>query len=417
MSQSRREFLKSVVGASTVLSLSPATPSFLTRTALAAGPVRETEDTVLVVLQLSGGNDGLNTVVPYDDDVYGRGRSTLRLTGSEVHKIDDSLGFHPQMQSFQRLYREGRLSVVQGVGYPKSNRDHDGALRDWHTAQPGEGTAQTGWLGRAIDQEAYGDGAQVTGALVSPIPLPFALNAERAVVPSMRTAEQWIMRASDEERSHRERLLKAIDKCEAGPQDQLVDLVRRGTLAAHAGSKQVEDVLRRPSEMADYPGFTLAKHLRTVAELIRADLGIRIFFTELGGGGIGGFDNHANQRDNHAALLREFSESVSAFMNDLQKARRLDRVVLMTFSEFGRTVSENGRRGTGHGAAAPVFLAGGRLKGGLVGRHPSLSDLEGDAPKFHTDFRRVYATMLDRWLGFDSQPILGKAYEPLDAFA
>jgi uncharacterized protein (DUF1501 family) len=179
----------------------------------------------------------------------------------------------------------------------------------------------------------------------------------------------------------------------------------------------VEAVLRDARETVKYPDFTLARELKTIAELVRADVGIRIFFTELGGGGIGGFDNHADQRDNHAALLRELSASITAFAEDLHSARLLDRVVLMTFSEFGRSLSEYGRRGTGHGAAAPIFLAGGRLKGGLVGKHPPLTDLEEDAPRFHTDYRRVYATVLERWLGFDARTALGDRYEPLDVFA
>ena len=157
--------------------------------------------------------------------------------------------------------------------------------------------------------------------------------------------------------------------------------------------------------------------LRTIAQLIRADLGIRIFFTELGGGDIGGFDNHANQRDNHAAVLNQLSESVAAFVGDLARDKLLDRVLLMTFSEFGRTLVENGRRGTDHGEAAPAFLAGGRVKGGLTGPHPSMTELENGGPKHHTDFRRVYATVLDRWLGIDSEPVLGGKFQPLDVLA
>ena len=151
-------------------------------------------------------------------------------------------------------------------------------------------------------------------------------------------------------------------------------------------------------------------------ELIRAEVGIRIFFAELGGGGIGGFDNHANQRDNHASVLAQLSDSVADFADDLARHKCLQRVCLMTFSEFGRTLSENGRRGTGHGAAAPVFLVGGRLRAGLIGKHPSLTDLDQDAPKFHTDFRRLYATVLDDWLGLDSRAVLGAKFETLDLF-
>jgi uncharacterized protein (DUF1501 family) len=146
-------------------------------------------------------------------------------------------------------------------------------------------------------------------------------------------------------------------------------------------------------------------------------VGIRVYFVELGGGGIGGFDNHANQRDNHAALLREMSASIAAFVSQLQREDLLSRVLLMTFSEFGRTVTENGRRGTDHGAAAPVFLAGGRVPGGMFGPHPSLTDLDQDALKFSVDYRSLYATVLDRWLGLDPVAILGQNYAMIDVIA
>ena len=166
-----------------------------------------------------------------------------------------------------------------------------------------------------------------------------------------------------------------------------------------------------------YPDLGLARSLHTVAQLIRAELGIRIFYTELGGDGFGGFDNHANQRGNHGALLHQLSEATAAFTDDLRRDRLLDRVVLMTFSEFGRTVAENGRRGTGHGSAAPMFLVGGGIRSGLIGQHPNLTDLENGGTRHHTDFRSVYATVLDHWLGLDSQAILGATFPPVALFS
>jgi len=399
-----------------MLSLAPTVPTFLGRSALAAAQKRDTADTALVVLQLSGGNDGLNTVVPYADDAYGRARRTLRLTGSEVHKIDSSLGFHPNTQAFWQLYQEGQLGIVHGVGYPNSNRNHEIAMRDWHTAHPGDPACQTGWVGRAIDQADQSDQADIPGVFVGPIARPFGLNAERSVVPSVRSMEQLTLRTAPGSADGASRQVREALKQSSTGNNPLADYVRGGTLTAYAGSRQVQEVLRDADGAGEYPPFGFAESLKTVAQLIRANLGIRIFFAELGGGDIGGFDNHASQRDNHAALLRQLSESVAAFVRDLKQAGALNRVVLMTFSEFGRTLTENGRRGTNHGAAAPVFLAGGQLRGGLVGEHPSLTDLDQDAQKPHTDFRRVYATMLDRWLGFDSKAILGDKYEPLDVF-
>ena len=416
MSHTRREMLKASLGASVLLSLDHTVPSFLSRTAGASVTRHASDETVLVVLQLSGGNDGLNTVVPYADDAYARNRSTLRLSAKDVHKIGDSLlGFHPRMQAFHRLFDAGHLSVVQGVGYPNSNRDHEAAMQDWHTAQPGQTNPQTGWLGRAVDVVCGDPAADVPAVSVGTIATPLILTAAKAVVPSVRSLEPLQLRTGPGSTdAHRRQLAKAAELPRAGVRNPLLDYVRSSTTTAYTKSKQVEEVTRRKTASGPYPSMRLAQALRTVAQLIRADLGIRIFLAEPSGGGLGGFDNHASQRDNHAALLHQLSESVAAFVNDLDRDGLLDRVLLMTFSEFGRTVAENGRRGTGHGAAAPVFLAGGKLRGGLIGERPSLTDLDNGAPKPHTDFRRLYATMLDSWLGFDSQAVLGKKYEPLD---
>ncbi len=422
MSSTRREFLKSAVGGSTVISLAPVLPSLLAQAAARASEpgtdgAGSDGDTILVVVQLSGGNDGLNTVVPYDDDTYGRNRSTLRLTAAEVHKIESSLGFHPRMQAYWQLYQEGVASVIQGVGYPKNDRSHDVALREWHTARPGDATCQTGWLGRAIDSVVEPNSPVARGVFVGAIATPFALNAERSVVPSIAAAEQCIVRETGATGRDSASTQRASTAGSQVSDNSLVEHVRRSSVTAHAGSQRIRQVLGSVADGADYPSLQLAGSLKTVAQLIRAELGARIFFTELGGGGIGGFDNHAGQRDNHAALLSQFSESVTAFARDLQHDGTLNRVLLMTFSEFGRTLSENGRRGTGHGAAAPCLLVGGKLRGGLIGQHPSLTDLDNDAPKFHTDYRRVYATALEKWLGFDSRFVLGRDYEPLDIFA
>ena len=413
MLSTRRDFLKTALGTSTLMSLASATPDFLIRSAMAAGR-RNDRDTVLVVLQLTGGNDGLNTVVPYADDEYGRNRTTLRLPTNELHKVDASLGFHPRMEAFLRLYKDGYLTIVQGAGSPISDQNHERALRMWHTADPQQPQRQTGWLGRAVDQAWTPTQADTAAVFVGPIVRPFALNAENVVVPSFRSTEDLTIR--------RQHATDAAQPPSAGSGSEtrssafggatLLQFVRQSTLDARAKSERIEAAIKGVG--GDYPSFGLARDLRTVAQLMRAGIGIRIFLVELGGGGLGGFDNHANQLGNHCALLNQLAESVAAFIYDLKRDKQLDRVLLMTFSEFGRTVRENGRRGTDHGAAAPMFLAGGRLKGGLVGSHPSLTDLDKGALKVHTDFRRVYATVLDRWLGFESEPVLGGRFEPLD---
>ncbi len=421
MASSRRDFLKQSLGVSTLLSLSPTVPAFLARAA-AAATQRDDRDTVLIVVQLSGGNDGLNTVVPYADDEYGRSRSTLRLTAGRVLKIDSQLGLHPRMPGFRQLLREGHLGIVQGVGYPNPNQGHFESMRIWQTASPGGASScQTGWLGRVADGLGRLQDTRVPAVFVGEIERPFALNAQRAIVPSLRSLDQWTLRpmpGPEDAVAQRRRLAQAAATAGGNANNSLLDFLQRGTLAAQATSRQIEDVARQlaPAAGTEYPPLQFARRLRTIAQLIRAEQGIRIFFTELGGQEPGGFDNHAGQRDNHAALLGQLSESVAALVADLARDKLLDRVLLMTFSEFGRTTGENGRRGTDHGSAAPLFLVGGRVRGGLIGRHPDLRQLENNGQKFHTDFRRVYATVLDRWLGLDSQALLGERHPPLDLF-
>jgi uncharacterized protein (DUF1501 family) len=414
MTYSRRDFLKSMVGASSFLSLAPTFPTFLQHAAAAAESAGARGENVLIVLQLSGGNDGLNTVVPYADDAYGRNRNTLRLTESQVIRIDSYQGFHPELTGFQQLLQAGALAVVHGVGYPKNSRDHDQAMREWHTARPGEPQYPTGWIGRTVDLIERSDSANVPAMFVGPIAPPFALNAEASVVPSLRSPQQLTRTALSGKPAASADVGKTAPQASGAAGNPLIGAVSHATQAADMMSQRVEAILSADASRAAYPAYTLAQQLRMVAQLIRADLGIRIFFVELGGGGIGGFDNHANQRDNHAALLREMSASFTALMGDLKRENLMSRVLLMTFSEFGRTLTENGRRGTDHGAAAPVFLVGGSVKGGLVGKHPSLTDLDQDGLTFHIDYRRLYATVLHSWLGFDARPILGDEHEVLD---
>ncbi|MHC4176227.1 MAG: DUF1501 domain-containing protein [Planctomycetota bacterium] len=419
MSHTRRDFLKASLGTSALMSVGAGVPTLLSRSALAAASNGNAAETILVVVQLAGGNDGLSTVVPYEDDEYHRSRPTLREVAKRVHKIDSLLGLHPQMQAFMRLYKEGHLSILHGVGYPNPNGDHAAAMRDWQTARPHQTNCQTGWLGRVIDDVCGRGQTDVPAVFVGQIPRPLTLNAEKAVVPSIRSLQQCTLHTMPgpaDGQAHQRRLAELARLPRTGTKHPTLDFLRRSSLEAYAGSRRVEAAARAQDSAgaAQYPPFQFAQMLGIVAQLIRAELGIRIYYTELGGAEPGGFDNHANQRHNHGALLRQLSESVAAFVDDLKRDKLLDRVLLMTFSEFGRTVKENGRRGTGHGSAAPVFLAGGKLEGGLVGEHPNLTDLENGGQKFHTDFRRVYATVLDRWLGFDSQSALGEKFQPLD---
>ena len=376
---------------------------FLARAAALAAAQPDHSGAILVALQLAGGNDGLNTVVPYEDDRYGRARTTLRLAGSQVHKLDASLGLHPELGGLARLYHEGHLSVVQGVGYPNMHRDHIIGMQSWQTASPSP-LEQMGWLGRVADRYADPDRGSVPAAFVGRIAPPTAVRSRETIVPTIRQAQDWTLANP------------SSAPADVPRSDALLNVVAHSTAAAFASAQRTAEVLKAARGLP-YPDLPLAQSFRTVAQLIRAGLGLRIFLVEQGGASPGEFDNHANQAVNHAVSLRELSQSVTAFCDDLAHDRLLDRVLVMTFSEFGRTLTENGRHGTGHGAAAPVFLAGGRLKGGLVGKHPSLTDLDNDAPKPHTDFRSVYATVLESWLGIPASPILGPGFAPLDVLS
>ncbi len=403
MSHTRRNFLKGALGASVFMPFGAAMPNLLTSPAMAAKK-RDDRDTVLVLVQLSGGNDGLNTVVPYADDEYGRNRSTLRMPTKDLHKINSYIGFHPRMGSFMRLYKEGRLTIVRGVGSPYPDRSHENAMRVWHTADPDNLGRQRGWLGRAVDNEWTPTTTNAPAVFVGAISRPFALNARNVIIPSVRSGGDLVASQAG----------GAVELSRINTDKSLLSFVRQCRASGYANSRRIEAAAKRAGGTAEYPAFGLAGDLRTVAQLIRADIGIRIFLVELGGGGIGGFDNHANQLGNHCAMLHQLSESIAGFVDDLNGDKLLDRVLLMTFSEFGRILKENGRRGTNHGNAAPTFFAGGKLKGGLVGTHPSLTDLDNGALKHDIDFRRVYATVLDKWLGFESQLTLDKQYKPLN---
>lgn len=412
MKATRRDFLKTAVGASALVSLTRLAPSFLCRTASAADSQGAGgKGTSLVVVQLSGGNDGLNCIVPYANDVYARSRTTLRLTASDVLRVNDDWGFHPEMKECRALFDEGLFAAVQGVGYDKSSREHPDAERDWHTAKPGDRRCQTGWIGRFADGVCDLHPGTAPAAMVSNVTRPLGLISERAIIPTLRSTADAMIKAETHAAAHSE-ARRLIGSAGVETLNPMLDLVRSSSLDARKATRAILDA--SPGSNAGYPDTRLAANLRDVATLIRAGAGFRVFYTVLGGDGFGGFDNHAFQKDHHASLLRELSGAIGAFIRDLDRDGLSSNVMLMTISEFGRTLTENGRHGTNHGAAAPLFLAGGALRGGLIGAPPDLQDLEGDAPRSQIDFRQVYATVLERWLGCDPMPIIGQRFEPLE---
>lgn len=404
MKTTRRSFL-TVAGSSALVSFAPQVPLFLRRAVAAeAASGEEGGDNVLVVVQLSGGNDGLNTVIPYGDDVYHRNRFSLDVGRNNVRKINDYVGLHPQMDGLSQLLEDGHLAIVQGVGYPNPNRSHFESMDIWHTARRDVPTQPTGWLGRGLDaaQQSGGDLPAVhLGGEVQPL----ALTGRDVPVPSLQSLDGFRLRTGGDAQLKRTILAAAESKRNG---DELLGFLQSNTSAAFLASQRVERAVKDYQTSASYPQSGLARKLRSVAQLIKAGLKTRIYYLTLGG-----FDTHANQRDAHAALLRELSGAVHAFLEDVAAGGHGQRLLLMTFSEFGRRVKENASGGTDHGAAAPMFLAGQNVNSGLIGEHPSLTDLEDGDVKFHTDFRRVYAGVLRDWLRWDPAPVLGKQFAPL----
>jgi uncharacterized protein (DUF1501 family) len=365
-----------------------------------------------VVLQLTGGNDGLNTVIPYQDDLYHKARPALRIGADRALRLDDVLGLHPDMTGLKRLFDEGWLEVITNVGYPNPDRSHFRSMDIWHTASLTPETVHDGWLGRVVDRwgcPGLGVASQTPPSdAVAPLALhldeatlPLALKTQRQPVPSIRGLDAFRIRGDADT------LAQSIAALRDPASDDLL-FVQRTAVSSCANARRIEMVAADRVTRSPYPGYGLATRLQQIAQLLGADFGPRIYYTSLGG-----FDTHARQAATHAALMRELSDSVAAFFDDLKSRRLADRVLLLTFSEFGRRVAENGGQGTDHGAAAPVLLVGPACKSGVTGQPPDLKDLaEGDL-RHEIDFRGVYGSLLGDWLGFAPSAILGPEIQPL----
>jgi uncharacterized protein (DUF1501 family) len=383
----RRTFLKS----SSLLALAPTVPVFVTRTAQAAGTEKDAR--VLVVVQLDGGNDALNTLVPLKNETYPKLRPRLKIAEKDAVKLADGFGLHPSFRQADKLIKAGQLLAVPGVGYPNPNRSHFESMAIWHTAKTDpEEHKGYGWLGRALDL-AGGDSYTITNDV------PRALRGRRSAAIALTRLEDLTLADA------------GTVKNAAGPEAQqdLLAFVRRHTVDGAAAAERMAS-LAKGSDGANYPNSNVAERLKLIARLMKADLGTRVFYTVQGG-----YDTHATQQFTHSNLLFEFAGAVNAFFADLQNAKLADRVTLLAFSEFGRTIKENGSAGTDHGTAGVTFLAGPRVKGGVAGTQPSLTELDAGEPKMTTDFRRIYATILGDWLGVKGD-VLGGTYEPMKLF-
>ena len=387
MSIDRRTFLKSSLVVPAAVSL----PSLFARALLGA----ERDDRILVLVQLEGGNDGLNTVIPFDDDAYFKARPGLAIPKGRVVRLDDHEGLHPSLAALRGVWDDGALAVLQGIGYANASRSHFTSTDVWHTARIGTNARWSGWLGRALDRT---DPAEVPALYLDPGPLTLALVGERVIVPSVADASRFRVHGNK----------KLLEGLVARERKGAAEYIAKSARQAYRASARIEAALKADAFKSKYPGTDLAQRLWQVARMVQADLPARVYGVRLTG-----FDTHSRQEQAHAQLLKTLGDALGAFHHDL-KAHDLDkRVLTVTYSEFGRRVRENRSLGTDHGAAAPMFVMGGASKGGLKGEHPSLTDLEDGDLKFQTDFRRVYATVLQEWLKVDARAVLGAAYAPV----
>lgn len=370
----------------------------------------DASDRVLVLLQMSGGNDGLSTVVPYADDAYHRSRKTTRIRAEDVLRINDRVGLNPSLKGLNALYAKGSVAIIQGAGYPNPNRSHFESMDIWHTAESDGRAAGSGWIGRFADLVPDGDAGPNLVIHVG-TQIPYSLHARRHLAIAFQTPDAYKWRGSNDQVKALEMAASRTSGAHVG-RDAALDKIRGMLQDAQASSAKVREAAQRYRPKATYPRTPLAGALYNVAALIAGRLETRVFSVEAGG-----FDTHVNQKGTHDVLMGQLGDAVLAFVEDLAAQGLSDRVVILAFSEFGRRVVENASGGTDHGVAGPMFAIGGKVKGGLYSTYPSLTDLDRGDLKHTVDFRCAYATVIDRWLGSRSADVLGKAYAPVPFLA
>lgn len=426
--QTRREFLRRTVLGS---SLAWTVPAFLSNTfavlqAAAADSLTQADTgkdaTILVVLQMAGGNDGINTVVPYANDFYHKARPKIGLKDDQVLKLNSDVALHGAMKGFKELYDAGQLSVIQGVGYPNPNRSHFRSTEIWQTASDANVIEKSGWIGRYFDNACSGADPAVGVVIGNQLPEAFFARQPKGIVLNNPQNYRFMANGATEE-SYKK--LNELEMSTTPPEDnsggsiamlpagmpmtggKAVDFISRTALDAQHSSDEIRGIAARVQNVATYPSSQLGNELKLVARLIGGGLPTRIYYVSQGG-----YDTHTNQTGTQQRLLGDLAESVKAFTDDLKAQGNMGRVLVMTFSEFGRRVAENANGGTDHGAAAPMFIVGDKIKAGLLGKYPSLApqDLfEGDI-KYNVDFRSVYAAVLENWLKTKSAPVLGRQF-------
>jgi uncharacterized protein (DUF1501 family) len=352
----------------------------------------------LVLINLQGGNDGLNCVVPFGNPQYYQLRPTIGIARNDVLSINDKVGFNPTMRSFKSMYDKGMIAVVQSVGYPNPDHSHFRSTEIWQTAAPDK-YEHTGWLGRYLDQANLPKDNLFNGVAIAQV-LPEVMVAGKTDVPAIAQINGYGL-ISDRNNSASMAYTKLVGDNRLPFSSPYLAHVAEIEDHAQKGSQELPKLIAGYKPAGSYPATPLGRSLALAAQIVGSNLGTRVLYVQHGS-----FDTHVGQKATQDRLLGEFSDAIKAFYDDLAAHGADNRVLTMTFSEFGRRTAENASRGTDHGEASPLFLIGGGVKGGMYGAYPDLSDTNMGNLKFDTDFRSVYATVLERWLGRPSAPIL-----------
>lgn len=407
----RRDFLTSGIG---LVGVSATLPNFLVRSALAESAASDAPQ-VAVVIEMSGGNDTLSTLIPYSNKAYVEGRKTTRIPENEILKLDDKLGFHPRLKGFKQLLDEGRMGILPGVGYPHPNYSHFSSMDIWQMADERGRCPDVpyGWIGRAVDS-GFGEKSEpILSVAVGADKSPLALKGPHHAGISFRQPDSFRY-TGDRNDASRTGLYKRLHELPGAQPGENFDFLSRTAVAANASSEEIRRLAGAYQTKVEYPKTGLARNLRAIAGLINGGLSTRIYYTLQGG-----YDTHSNQRGQHDKLIGDLNDAVFAFQQDLAQQGQEQRVLTFTFSEFSRNIKENGSLGTDHGHAGAMFLFGGKVKPGLQAAYPSLEDIHqvrNGALKHNMDFRSVYSTVLENWLGIPAEPALG-AYPLVDIIA
>ena len=368
------------------------------------------KDPVLVVLQLSGGNDAVNTIVPYGDPFYADNRPVVRVDEEQVLRIDDKVGFNPAMAPLKALYDQGKVAVIQGVGYPNPNRSHFRSMDIWHTCEPDK-VGTEGWLGRAIREMDPNSENVLTGVNFGR-GLPRALAASGVPVASVGNLDTYgvLTGIEDDQRDEALDLFARMYSPSMG-RGPVTDYLTQTGMDALKGADILNTAPEQYSSGIEYGTDTVAQYMRNIAQVHLAGFGCRVLYTTAP---YNSFDTHAGEMVAHGKLWAETSNAIADFYADLSEHGASDNVTLLVFTEFGRRVHDNGS-GTDHGSGGVAFVIGDAVKGGLYGEYPSLAPdklLEGDL-HYNNDFRSLYSTLIDKWLGLDPNPIVGGSFEQM----